>query len=163
MELLTKLRERNYQHNIPPRYRSLQWAMRLTGVWHFIKSLVSCSRTCFQIVLNLNKYQIWGVFRSQHWAYETNMIFTETNNRTYQRNRLQKENYQVQTHNQNAKCILQMSAKLQWRHLLPQKQTTYIKIMVFHPFRPCIHQNHCFYLIEHIFFYRWGQKNTMLK
>ena len=30
--------------------------------------------------------------------------------------------------------------------------------MVFHPFRPCIHQNHCFYLIEHIFFYRWGQK-----
>ena len=51
--------------------------------------------------------------------------------------------------------------EVNWRlaMILMYAWSTYIKIMVFHLFRPCIHQNHCFYLIEHIFFYRWGQKN----
>ena len=52
---------------------------------------------------------------------------------------------------------------LSWYSLLCKMKWAYeTNMMVFHPFRQCIQQNHCFYLIEHIFFYRWGQKNTML-
>ena len=50
---------------------------------------------------------------------------------------------------------------LSWYSLLCKMKWAYeTNMMVFHPFRPCIHQNNCFYLIEHIFFYRWGQKKT---
>ena len=52
--------------------------------------------------------------------------------------------------------------EVNWRlaMILMYAWSTYIKIMVFHPLRPCVHQNHCVYRIEHIFFYNWGQKKT---